>query len=222
MTGVIRVLVADDQRVVREGLATLLGLLTGIEVVGAAADGNQALALAVKLRPDVVLMDLRMPHCDGVEATRRLREHDASIKVLVLTTYADDRSVIDALRAGARGYLTKDVGAAQIREAIERVTQGQAAIDPAVQQHLIDAIATGPPGRPGPPAGPAPRLPDGLTAREAEVLALIAQGRSNAEIAHRLAVSEATVKSHINHLFAKTGVRDRAQAVSYAYRHGLT
>jgi DNA-binding NarL/FixJ family response regulator len=145
MTGVIRVLVADDQRVVREGLATLLGLLTGIEVVGAAADGNQALALAVKLRPDVVLMDLRMPHCDGVEATRRLREHDASIKVLVLTTYADDRSVIDALRAGARGYLTKDVGAAQIREAIERVTQGQAAIDPAVQQHLIDAIATGPP-----------------------------------------------------------------------------
>ena len=111
MNGAIRVLVADDQRVVREGLATLLGLLAGIEVVGTAADGDQALALAIQLRPDVVLMDLRMPHCDGVEATRRLREHDASINVLVLTTYTDDRSVIDALRAGARGYLTKDAGA---------------------------------------------------------------------------------------------------------------
>jgi DNA-binding NarL/FixJ family response regulator len=110
MTGAIRVLVADDQRVAREGLATLLGLLAGVEVVGTAADGNEALALAIQLRPDVVLMDLRMPHCDGAEATCRPREHDVSIKVLVLTTYADDRSVIDALRAGARGYLTKDIG----------------------------------------------------------------------------------------------------------------
>ena len=144
MTSPIRVLVADDQRVVREGLSRLLGLLTGIKVVGAAADGNEALALAIKLRPDVVLMDLRMPRCDGIEATRRLREHDASIKVLVLTTYADDRSVIDALRAGARGYLTKDAGAAEIREALQRVTSGQAAIDPAVQQHLLDAITASP------------------------------------------------------------------------------
>ncbi len=216
MTGDIRVLVADDQRVVREGLGTLLGLLAGVEVVGMAADGNEALALALKLRPDVVLMDLRMPHCDGVEATRRLREHDARIKVLVLTTYADDRSVIDALRAGARGYLTKDVGAGEIRDALQRVTRGQAAIDPAVQQHLLDAITA------GPGAGPAPQLPDGLTTREAEVLALIAHGLSNAEIAQRLTVSETTVKSHVNHLFAKTGVRDRAQAVAYAYQHGLT
>ncbi|HLX47965.1 MAG TPA: response regulator transcription factor [Streptosporangiaceae bacterium] len=219
MTAVIRVLVADDQRVVREGLATLLGLLTGVEVVGAAADGNQALALATELRPDVVLMDLRMPHCDGVEATRLLRERDASIKVLVLTTYADDRSVIDALRAGARGYLTKDVGAAEIHDALQRVTSGQAAIDPAVQQHLLDAITTGPSGT---STGHTHRYPDGLTARETEVLTLIAHGLSNAEIAHRLSVSETTVKSHINHLFAKTGVRDRAQAVSYAYQHGLT
>ncbi len=218
MTGPIRVLVADDQRVVREGLGTLLGLITGIEVVGTAADGNEALALAIRLRPDVVLMDLRMPRCDGIEATRRLREHDAGIKVLVLTTYADDRSVIDALRAGARGYLTKDAGAVQIREALERVTRGQPAIDPAVQQHLLDAITSGP--RCG--AGPAPQLPAGLTAREAEVLTLIAQGLSNSEIADRLMVSETTVKSHINHLFAKTGVRDRAQAVTYAYQHGLT
>ena len=218
MTAAIRVLVADDQRVVREGLATLLGLLAGVEVVGTAADGDEALALAIQLRPDVVLMDLRMPHCDGVEATRRLRDHDASIKVLVLTTYADDRSVIDALRAGARGYLTKDAGAGEIRDALERVTSGQAAIDPAVQHHLLDAIATSPP----PPRRPRTQLPDGLTQREAEVLTLIAQGLSNTEIADQLVVSETTVKSHINHLFAKTGVRDRAQAVTYAYHHGLT
>ena len=136
--------------------------------------------------------------------------------VLVLTTYTDDRSVIDALRAGARGYLTKDASAGEIREALQRVTSGQAAIDPAVQQHLVNAIAM------GPSTAAAPQLPAGLTQREAEVLALIAQGLSNIEIAGRLVVSETTVKSHINHLFAKTGVRDRAQAVTYAYQHGLT
>ncbi len=216
MNPAIRVLVADDQRVVREGLGTLLGLLAGVEVVGTAADGDEAVALAIRLRPDVVLMDLRMPHCDGAEATRRLRDHDASIKVLVLTTYTDDRSVIEALRAGARGYLTKDASAGEIREALQRVTSGQAAIDPAVQQHLVNAIATGSSTAATPP------LPAGLTQREAEVLALIAQGLSNTEIAGRLVVSETTVKSHINHLFAKTGVRDRAQAVTYAYQHGLT
>ena len=218
MNTAIRVLVADDQRVVREGLATLLGLLPGVDVVGAAADGDQALALAMQLRPDVVLMDLRMPRCDGVEAIRRLRDHDAGIKVLVLTTYADDRSVIDALRAGARGYLTKDAGATEIRDALERVMSGQAAIDPAVQHHLLDVIAS----PAATPVGRAPHYPDGLTHREAEVLALIAQGLSNTEIAGQLVVSETTVKSHINHLFAKTGVRDRAQAVTYAYHHGLT
>jgi DNA-binding NarL/FixJ family response regulator len=219
VTGPIRVVLADDQRVVREGLGTLLGLIGGIEVVGTAADGHEALALALKLRPDVVLMDLRMPRCDGIEATRLLREHDAGIKVLVLTTYADDRSVIDALRAGARGYLTKDAGGAEIRAALERVTSGQPAIDPAVQQHLLDAITA---GGPGPDAEPATKFPDGLTAREAEVLGLIAQGLSNAEIADRLMVSQTTVKSHVNHVFAKIGVRARAQAVTYAYRHGLT
>ena len=219
MTGAIRVLVADDQRVVREGLATLLGLLAGVEVVGTAADGDEALALAIQLRPDVVLMDLRMPRCDGIEATRRLRDHDTGIKVLVLTTYADDRSVIDALRAGARGYLTKDAGAAEIHQALQRVIGGQAAIDPAVQHHVLNAIATSPDAT---PAGRAPTYPDGLTQREADVLALIAQGLSNTEIAGQLMISETTVKSHINHLFAKTGVRDRAQAVTYAYHHGLT
>jgi len=219
MNQAIRVLIADDQRVVREGLTTLLGLLSGIEVVGTAADGDEALALAIQRQPDVVLMDLRMPRCDGVEATRRLRDHDAGIKVLVLTTYTDDRSVIDALRAGARGYLTKDASAAEIHQALQHVMSGQAAIDPAVQHHLLRAIVTSPAAA---HAGRAPQYPDGLTQREAEVLALIAQGLSNTEIADRLAVSETTVKSHINHLFAKTGVRDRAQAVTYAYHHGLT
>jgi len=211
---VIRVLVADDQRVVREGLVLLLELLAGIEVVGAAADGEQAVALATELRPDAVLMDLRMPRVDGVAATRRLRERDPGIRVIALTTYDDEQSVVQALRAGARGYLTKDAGAEQIRQALEAVVRGEAAIDPAVQHHLVDALATGAPATAG-------ELPDGLTPREAEVLSLIADGLTNAEIADRLVVSEATVKSHINHLFPKIGARDRAQAVTYAYRHDL-
>ena len=213
----IRVLIADDQRVVREGLATILGLLPDVEVIAAAADGEDAIALAAEHRPDAVLMDLRMPRCDGVEATRRMRAHDPDIKVLMLTTYADDRSVIEALRAGARGYLTKDAGADEIRRALEDVTHGRAVIDPAVQHHLVDAISTD--RRADAPASD--DLPNGLTPREAEVLALIAQGLSNTEIAARLVVSEATIKTHVNHLFSKTGVRDRAQAVSYAYKHGL-
>ncbi len=218
----IRVLAADDQRVVREGLAMLLGLLPDVEVVGTAADGEEALALADELRPDVILMDLRMPRVDGVEATRRLRASHPEIKVVVLTTYADDRSVIDALRAGALGYLTKDAGADEIRQALQRVASGQASVDPAVQMHLIEAIATATPGpAPAPPAPPEPQLPDGLTPREAEVLGLIGAGLSNTEIAAHLFVSEATVKSHVNHMLPKIGARDRAQAVGYAYRHGL-
>jgi DNA-binding NarL/FixJ family response regulator len=210
----IRVLAADDQRVVREGLAMLLGLLPDVEVAGTAADGEEVLALAAELKPDVILMDLRMPRMDGVEATRRLRERDPAVKVVVLTTYADDRSVIDALRAGALGYLTKDAGAAEIQQALHRVASGQAALDPAVQRHLVEAIAAESPPPPEP-------LPDGLTPREAEVLRLIASGLSNAEIAEHLVVSEATVKTHVNHLLPKIGARDRAQAVGYAYRHGL-
>ena len=221
----VRVLAADDQRVVREGLAMLLGLLPDVEVVGTAADGEEVLALAAELRPDVILMDLRMPRMDGVEATRRLRERDPAVKVVVLTTYADDRSVLDALRAGALGYLTKDAGAAEIQQALHRVADGQAALDPAVQRHLVEAIAQGGPGGSPPGAGgsggSSPRAGTALTARESEVLTLIAGGLSNTEIAERLVVSEATVKSHVNHLLAKIGARDRAQAVGYAYRHGL-
>ena len=212
----IRVLVADDQRVVREGLEMLLRLLPEIEVVGTASDGEEAVALAGRLRPDVVLMDLGMPHCDGVEATRRLRELQPGTHVIVLTTYADDRSVVGALRAGARGFLTKDAGADEIARALRAVMRGEAAIDPAVQHHVVAAVA-------GTASAEAPEasLPDGLTPREAEVMSLIAAGLSNAEIADRLVITEATVKSHVNHLFGKTGVRDRAQAVAYAYRNGL-
>jgi DNA-binding NarL/FixJ family response regulator len=213
----IRVLLADDQRVVREGLGTLLGLLDGIELVGTAADGEEAVALAAARDPDVVLMDLRMPRVDGIEAIRRLAERGERPRVIALTTYADDASVLGALRAGARGYLTKDAGAEQIRAAVEAVARGEAALDPAVQHHVVAALAG------DADSGPAAReLPDGLTPREAEVLELIAAGLSNAEIAERLVVSAATVKSHVNHLFAKAGVRDRAQAVTYAYRHGIT
>ena len=226
MTGSIRVLTVDDQRVVREGLAMLLSLLPDVEVVGSAADGEEALELSARLRPDVVLMDLRMPKLDGVEATRRLLAADPEVKVVVLTTYADDRSVIDAVRAGALGYLTKDAGADEIRQALHRVTSGQAALDPAVQRHLVEAIATSEQDRDAlgrREGGQVPaELPDGLTPREVDVLMLIAEGLSNAEIASRLVVSEATVKSHVNHLLPKIGARDRAQAVGYAYRHGFT
>lgn len=209
----IRVLVADDQRVVREGLSMVLGLMKDVEVVGAAADGAEAVTLACTVHPDVVLMDLRMPRVDGIEATRRLRTEAPSVKVVVLTTYSDDRSVLEAVRAGARGYLTKDAGGDEIRQALRQVLDDHAAIDPAVQRHLLDAIAGG--------SSPAAGSPGGLTPREAEVLSLMAAGLSNAEIASRLVVSEGTVKSHVNHLFAKIDARDRAQAVAYAYRHGL-
>jgi DNA-binding NarL/FixJ family response regulator len=215
----MRVLIADDQRVVREGLAMVLGLLPDVEVVGSASDGDEAVALAADLLPDIVLMDLRMPRCDGVEATRLLRERVPGSKVVVLTTYADDRSVLNALRAGARGYLTKDASGAEIRHALRQVLDNHAVIDPAVQHHVVDAIATGTLAQDRRPLAP---LPAGLTPREGEVLALIATGMSNSEIAEQLVVSEGTVKSHINHLLAKIGARDRAQAVTFAYRHGLT
>jgi DNA-binding NarL/FixJ family response regulator len=218
VSGPIRVLIADDQRVVREGLAMVLGLLPDVEVVGAASDGAEAVTLAESLQPDVVLMDLRMPRCDGVEATRLLRERRPEVKVVVLTTYSDDRSVIDALRAGARGYLTKDAGGGEIHEALRHVVDDRAAIDPAVQHHLLAALASAPPARDPRPPGPSP---GGLTPRETEVLVLIATGLSNAEIAGRLFISEGTVKSHINHLLAKIDARDRAQAVAYAYQQRL-
>ncbi len=213
----VRVLVVDDQRVVRDGLALLLRVSPDVDLVGTAENGQVALDRVGDLAPDVVLMDLRMPVMDGVEATRRIRTGHPSVQVIVLTTYADDESVFAALRAGARGYLTKDADADEIVRAVQRVHAGEAMLDTSVQARLLDAL-----GAAVPASAPAPAdLPDDLTPREAEVLALIAEGLSNAEIARRLVVSEATVKTHVNRLFAKTGVRDRAQAVRYAYRHGL-
>jgi DNA-binding NarL/FixJ family response regulator len=214
-----RVLIADDQRVVREGLTMVLGLMPGVEIVGSASDGEEAIALVEEFHPDVVLMDLRMPRCDGVEATRRLTQSGTTTKVVVLTTYADDHSVIQALRAGACGFLTKDAGSPEIAAALEAAKRGDSAIDPAVQRHLVKAIARTAPLQWFPPDQT--QLPDDLTPREASVLVLIAEGLSNAEIAEHLTVTETTVKSHINHLYSKTGARDRAQAVTYAYRHGL-
>jgi DNA-binding NarL/FixJ family response regulator len=219
VSALIRVLAADDQRVVREGLALVLGLLPGVEVVGTAADGDEAIDMAHRLSPDVVLMDLRMPRRDGLAAIRVLRDECPRIKVIVLTTYADDRSVLDALRAGARGYLTKDAGGEQIEQALRDVVDDRSVLDPAVQHHVVDAIAATPGTVTTTQADPAP--PAGLTPREAQVLELIARGLTNTEIAQRLAVSETTVKSHINHLLPKIGARDRAQAVAFAYQHGL-
>ncbi len=215
----ITVVLADDQRVVREGLAMVLGLMDDVEVLGSACDGEEAVALVQRLAPQVALMDLNMPRLDGVEATRLIVERHAQTKVVVLTTYADDHTVIQALRAGACGFLTKDATSGQIRDALGAAVRGAAAIDPAVQHHLVNSIARTAPLQWAPPD--AARLPDGLTAREAEVLALVAEGLTNAEIAQRLVVTEATVKSHVNHIYTKTGARDRAQAVAYAYRHGL-
>ncbi|HEU5024798.1 MULTISPECIES: response regulator [Actinomadura] len=217
MSDETRILVVDDQTVVREGLVLLLELLPGIEVAGSAGDGEQAVAMVGELRPDVVLMDLRMPRVDGVEATRRIKQAHPDVEVVVLTTYADDESIFAALRAGARGYLTKDAGADEIARAVAAVRGGAAQLDPAIQRRLVEAVAAD--QRPVRTARG--ELPDGLTRREAEVLALIAQGRSNTEIAGDLFISEATVKTHINNLFAKAGLRDRAQAVTYAFRHGL-
>ncbi|MBV8430511.1 MAG: response regulator transcription factor [Solirubrobacterales bacterium] len=222
--GTIRVLIADDQRVVRDGLAMLVGLFDGVEVTATASDGEQAVTSAERDRPDVVLMDLRMPNLDGAAATQRIREALPDTRVLILTTYADDESLFPALQAGARGYLTKDASAEEIERAIRAVAAGETHLEAAVQQRLLDAVLKDPlPQSPDPRAGLSSpgELSDGLTPREAEVLKLIAAGLSNAEIAEALVVSSATVKTHVNRIFYKVGARDRAQAVRYAYEHGI-
>lgn len=212
----VRVLVVDDQTVVREGLTTLLGLLDGIRVVGAAADGDAALAEVARLDPDVVLLDLHMPGRSGIEVADELTRRGSRTRIVVLTTYSDDDWVFAALRAGARGFLTKDASADEIATAIRTVMAGQAQLDPSVQRRLLEALDHVPLS-PDPDAA----APDGLTPREIDVLRLVAAGRSNDEIAADLFVSRATVKTHLNHLLAKTASRDRAQLVGYAYRAGL-
>ena len=216
----IRVLLADVQRVVRDGLAMILSLLPGVEVVATVEDGAAAVSAVDRDAPDVVLMDLRMPRMDGIEATRHIRAGHPDVRVIALTTYADSESVLGALRAGASGYLTKDAGSEQIHHALVAAAAGQMVLDEAAQAQVLHSLtSTAPPPREVgvgvPTGGPA------LTAREAEIVALICDGLGNREIAQRLVVTEATVKTHVNHVLAKTGARDRAQLVAYGYRNGL-
>ena len=226
----LRVVIADDQASVREGLVLLLGGLPGIDVVGAAADGEQALDLVAEHEPDAILLDLHMPVLDGIGATRKIAAEHPGVAIVVLTTYADDMTVLEALRAGARSYLTKDADRADIARALQAAAGGLTVFDPRVHAALL-AAASPPapdaaPNSPGAPAGTAPAArppdpPDGLTQREAEILGLIAQGLTNGEIAQRLFLSNHTVKTHINRIFAKTGSRDRVAAIGYAQRHDI-
>jgi DNA-binding NarL/FixJ family response regulator len=219
VTGPLRIIVADDQASVREGLVVLLGLLPDIEVVGAAANGAEALDQVAEQQPDAILLDLHMPVLDGIETTRRLTTLHPDVAVVVLTTYADDSSVLAALQAGARSYITKDADRAHIAQALRSAATGLAVLDPAVQSVLLAAAAA----RPGEPAGrrlPG-KLPDGLTQREAEILGMIARGMTNPDIAAQLFLSTHTIKSHINRIFAKTGSADRTAAIRYARDHDL-
>jgi DNA-binding NarL/FixJ family response regulator len=216
----IRVLVVDDEELVRTGLRLILDAEPDLSVVGTASDGRHALAQVRRLLPDVVLMDIRMPGLDGLEATRRLLSgpDPARCKVVVLTTFDVDEHVYAALRAGASGFLLKDVPAVQLAHAIRVAAAGEALLAPSVTRRLIAAFTRQEPDRR--PAAPVPGLSD-LTERETEVLSLLAEGLSNAEIARRLFVGEATVKTHVARILTKLGVRDRVQAVIVAFRSGL-
>ena len=259
----LRIIIADDQASVREGLVLLLDALPDIDVVGSAPDGEQAVALVAEQHPDAILLDLHMPVLDGIGATRRLTAEHPGVAVVVLTTYADDGSVLDALRAGARSYLTKDADRTDIARALHAAVGGLSVLSPQVQTALLAAATTPhrPETEPGPGAGPrvvaatrpeggagaaggvgqrdgagrgdgvgpggdagsgsTASPPDGLTQREAEILALIARGLNNSEIATQLFLSNHTVKTHISRIFAKTGSRDRAAAIGYAHRHNI-
>jgi DNA-binding NarL/FixJ family response regulator len=213
----LRIVIADDQASVRQGLVLLLDGLPDIEVVGAAADGEQALDLVAEHHPDAILLDLNMPVLDGIGAIRRLRAEHPDVAIVVLTTYADDSSVLDALRAGARSYLTKDADHADIARALQAAADGLTVFDPRVHETLLAATSA--------PATPertpaAPPL-EGLTQRELEILRLIARGLTNPEIAAELYLSNHTIKTHISRIFAKTGSRDRAAAIGYAHRHNI-
>ncbi|GGV72709.1 DNA-binding response regulator [Streptomyces longisporoflavus] len=211
-----RLLIVDDQELIRTGFRLFLQTQKDLEVVGEAADGHEALTRAAALRPDVVLMDIRMPHMDGVEATSRLTAAGSSPRVLILTTYDLDEYVFGALRAGASGFLLKDASRDRLLEAIRVVHAGEALLSPSITRRLIEDYATR-----TEPLRPPTKLPADLTPRERETLLLVARGLSNPEIAAHLVVTEATVKSHIGSLFAKLQLRDRAQAVVFAYENGL-
>jgi DNA-binding NarL/FixJ family response regulator len=213
----LRIVIADDQTVVREGLRMVLDVIPELEVVAAVADGEQALAAVAEHQPDAILLDLHMPVLDGVGATERLTREHPDVAIVVLTTYADDETIIAALRAGARGYLTKNADRREISQALQGAAAGHTILPPEVAAMLL--ASAGSPQQPKPPVPV--QLPDDLTAREAEVLKLVAAGLSNGEIARELFISEHTVKTHINHVFAKTRSRDRAQAIRYAHEHQL-
>jgi DNA-binding NarL/FixJ family response regulator len=228
----LRIVIADDQASVREGLVLLLGGLPDIDVVGAAADGEQALALVAEHAPDAILLDLHMPVLDGVATAKRLAAEHPDVAVVVLTTYADDQTVLDAMHAGARSYLTKDADRAHIAQALHAAAGGLTVFDSRAHAALLAAAAPGGSGSGRASADPAtadPSLaapapaagPDGLTPREAEILRLIARGLTNPEIAAQLFLSNHTIKTHISRIFAKTGSRDRAAAIGYAHRHDL-
>jgi DNA-binding NarL/FixJ family response regulator len=213
MTGALRVVIADDQTSVREGLVLLLDGLPDIEVVGSASDGEQALRVVAEQRPDAILLDLRMPVLDGIGAARRLTAEHPDVAIVVLTTYIDEHLVLDALRAGARSYITKDADRTDIARALHAAAGGLVVVDPRVNDTLLAAVS--------PVLAPAAVPPDGLTQRETEILALIARGHTNNEIASELYLSIHTVKTHVNRIFAKTGSRDRAAAICYARDHRI-
>jgi DNA-binding NarL/FixJ family response regulator len=229
-TDPLRIVVADDQPSVREGLALLLDMLPDTEVVATAADGQQALDAVAEHRPAAILLDIHMPVLDGVETTRRLVAEHPDVAIVILTTYLEDADVLNAIRAGARGYLTKDADRTDIARALHAAAAGLSIVDPRVHTTLLAAARRDAP-QPGshepqdvgdaPALAPHAVLPDNLTEREVEILALIVDGLTNPEIAARLYLSINTVKSHINRMFAKTGSRDRAAAISYAHRHEL-
>ncbi|MGW4319167.1 response regulator [Streptomyces sp. NPDC004684] len=216
-SGSIRVLIADDQQMVRQGFGVLLDVQPDIEVVGQAVDGRDAVAKVAELAPDVVLMDIRMPELNGIEATRHVTAHAPGTRVLVLTTFDLDEYVYEALCAGASGFLLKDASADQLAEAVRVVAAGDALLAPGITRRLIAEFSR----MNGRPRGPLKARVGTLTERETEVLALIAQGLSNAEIAERLVVAEQTVKTHVGRILVKLGLRDRTQAAVFAYESGL-
>ena len=213
----LRLVIADDQASVRQGLVLLLDGLPDIDVVGAAADGEQALALVAEHHPEAILLDLHMPVLDGIGAIRRLTAEHPEVAIVVLTTYADDSSVLEALRAGARSYLTKDAEYTEIAQALHAAAGGLTVFDPRVHATLLAATAAPPKPEPARTASP----PDDLTQREAEILGMIARGMTNPEIAAQLFLSNHTIKTHISRIFAKTGSRDRAAAIGYAHSHNI-